>query len=104
MKNPFKFTREDRRQGKREGVSIQQEFEICLKEFHEQLFSEECPDDIFESYHLMWMEFAESYNKKHNRVSIANPRGFHDYCISHSDHIYDPINPDAPKYLKQISL
>jgi hypothetical protein len=104
MKNPFKFTRQDRRQGKREGVSIQQEFDICLQEFHDLLFSDECPDDIFEEYHLMWMEFAGAYNNKHSRVSIANPRGFHDYGISHSDHIYDPIHPAAPKYIKPFSL
>jgi hypothetical protein len=104
MKNPYKFCRTDKRKGKREGVSLQHEFDRMVLEFQEILFSEEYPYIVFERFNLQWMEFANAYNSKRGIISIANPRAFYDFFINHSDHIYDPVDPKLPTYVKPLFI
>jgi transglutaminase-like putative cysteine protease len=98
MKNRFKFTREDRRQGKTEFNYGQNEFDKFILAFEKLLFSDDCPDSIFQISNDEWAKFANAYNKKPNIVAIANPRAFYDYAICHEDRIYDPIDYSLPSY------
>lgn len=72
----MKFNRQQKKQAAREGEKVQSCFDRLQERFQRELFSEDCPDDVFTRYNNEWIKWAKWYNNQMH-ISIADPRAFY---------------------------